>query len=118
GYEKASGKQWNQQLGATVAELDVAIAALKSTPNPKNKAAIVKTMRRLKVNTAVGHLDWTKNPKDPAGRAVPNAVTTPLIGNQWVKAPKGSKYKLDNVIVEHANDKNVPIGARLKPYSA
>src|SRR5262245_36890992 len=117
GYEKTTGRQWNQQLGATVSLLDVAIAALKATANPKSKKAIVKTMRTLKANTAVGHLDWTKNPKDPAGRPVPNAVTTPRSGNQLVKAKKGSKFKLDNIIVEHANDHRVPIGAKLKPYS-
>jgi branched-chain amino acid transport system substrate-binding protein len=116
GYEKTTGRQWNQQLGATVSLLDVAIAALKASGNPKNKAAIVRAMHKLKVNSTVGPLDWTKNPKDPTGRPVPNVVTTPLVANQWVKAAKGSKYKLDNVIVEHVNDKRIPIGAKLKPY--
>jgi branched-chain amino acid transport system substrate-binding protein len=117
GYQKKTGKQWNQQLGATMSLLDVGIAALKASGNPKNKAAIARAMRRLKVNTPVGHLDWTKNPKDPAGRRVPNVVTTPLLACQWLKAPKGSKYKLQCVIVEHVNDKKVPIGAKLKPYN-
>jgi branched-chain amino acid transport system substrate-binding protein len=117
GYERTTGRQWNQQLGATVSLLDVAFAALRASHNPKSKTAIVKAMRTLKVNTSVGPLDWTKNPKDPTGRRVPNVVTTPLIGNQWVKAPSGSKFKLQNVIVEHANDKRIPIGAKLVPYT-
>jgi branched-chain amino acid transport system substrate-binding protein len=117
-YQKATGKQWSQQLGATVSLLDVAIAALKASGNPKSKAAVAKAMRTLKVNTPVGRLDWTKNPKDPAGLRVPNVVTTPLLACQWLKAPKGSKYKLQNVIVEHVNDKKVPVGAKLKPYNA
>lgn len=116
-YQKATGRQWNQQLGATVSLLDVGIAALKASSNPKSKAAIAKAIRSLKVNTPVGHLDWTKNPKDPAGRKVPNVVTTPLLACQWLKAPKGSKYKLQCVIVEHVNDKKVPVGAKLKPYN-
>jgi branched-chain amino acid transport system substrate-binding protein len=116
-YQKATGKQWSQQLGATVSLLDVAIAALKASGNPKSKPAVAKAMRTLKVNTPVGRLDWTKNPKDPAGRRVPNVVTTPLLACQWLKAAKGSKYKLQNVIVEHVNDKKVPVGAKLKPYS-
>ena len=117
GYEKATGRQWNQQLGATVSLLDVVIAALVKSKNPKSKQAIAAAMRTLKVDTTVGRLDWTKNPKDPAGRRVPNVVTTPLVANQWVKAPAGSKFKLQNVIVEHVNDRKVPIGAKLKPYS-
>jgi branched-chain amino acid transport system substrate-binding protein len=117
GYEKATGRQWNQQLGATVSLLDVAIAALVKSRNPKSKQAIVAAMRTLKVDTTVGRLDWTKNPRDPAGRLVPNVVTTPLVANQWVKAPAGSKFKLQNVIVEHFNDRKVPVGAKLKPYN-
>jgi branched-chain amino acid transport system substrate-binding protein len=117
GYQKKTGRQWNQQLGATMSLLDVGIAALKASGNPKSKAAIARAMHRLKVNTPVGHLDWTKNPKDPAGKRVPNIVTTPLLACQWLKAPSGSKYKLVCVIVEHVNDKKVPIGAKLKPYN-
>ena len=30
---------------------------------------------------------------------------------------EGSKYKLDLVIVDNADDPNVPIGAKLQPYS-
>jgi branched-chain amino acid transport system substrate-binding protein len=75
-------------------------------------------MRTLKTDTTVGRLDWTKNPKDPTGRTVPNVVSTPLVANQWVKAKKGSKFKLDNVIVEHFNDRKIPIGAKLKPYTS
>jgi branched-chain amino acid transport system substrate-binding protein len=48
---------------------------------------------------------------------VPNVVPTPLIGAQWVKAKAGSRYKLDLVIVDNADDPNVPIGAKLQPYS-
>ncbi|HEY6069607.1 MAG TPA: hypothetical protein VIU81_13020, partial [Gaiellaceae bacterium] len=116
-YQKATGRQWNQQLGATVSLLDVGIAALKASSNPKSKAALAKAIGSLKVNTTVGHLDWKKNPKDPAGRRVPNVVTTPLLACQWLPAPKGSKYKLQCVIVEHVNDKKVPIGAKLQPYN-
>jgi branched-chain amino acid transport system substrate-binding protein len=118
GYEKTTGKQWNQQLGATVALLDVAVAALKASGNPKSRQAIVTAMHKLKADTPVGHLDWTKNPKDPAGRRVPNVVTTPIVCCQWIKAPKGSKFKLAAVITEHVNDKKVPIGGKLKPYSS
>jgi branched-chain amino acid transport system substrate-binding protein len=116
-YQATTHRQWNQQLGATVSLLDVGIAALKASGNPKSKAAVAKAMRTLKVATPVGHLDWTKNPKDPAGRRVPNVITTPLLACQWLKAPAGSKFKLQVVIVEHINDKRVPIGAKLKPYN-
>jgi len=108
GYEKTSGRQWNQQLGATQSLLDVGTELLKAA-NAKDKAEVAKTLSHLKVTTAVGVVEWGKFP-------IANVCPTPLIGAQWIKAKPGSKYKLDLVIVDNADDPNVPIGAKLKPY--
>ncbi len=43
---------------------------------------------------------------------MPNVASGPIIGTQWVKAPAGSKFKLDYVVTEHATDPNVPITAQ------
>jgi branched-chain amino acid transport system substrate-binding protein len=110
GYEKSAGKQWNQQIGATQSLLDAGTEALKAASDPKNKQEVATTLSHLKVTTAVGVIEWGKGP-------VPNVVPTPLIGAQWVKAKASSKYKLDLVIVDNADDPNVPIGAKLQPYS-
>jgi branched-chain amino acid transport system substrate-binding protein len=110
GYEKSAGKQWNQQIGATQSLLDAGTEALKATSDPKNKQEVAKTLSHLKVTTAVGVVEWGTGP-------VPNVFPTPLIGAQWVQAKAGSKYKLDLVIVDNADDPNVPIGAKLQPYS-
>ncbi len=109
-YEKETGKQWSQQLGATQSLFDCGVAALKSSGAPTDKAAVAKAISTLKTDTTIGTVDFSKGP-------VPNCVNTPIIGTQWVKA-KGGKYKLDYVITEHACDPNVPIGAELKPYGA
>lgn len=110
GYQKSTGRQWNQQLGGTQSLLDVGGELLKATADPKNKEGIVNTLNTLKVTTAVGSVDFGHGP-------VPHVSTTPLIGAQWIKAKPGSKYKLDLVIVDNADDPNVPIGAKLQPYS-
>jgi branched-chain amino acid transport system substrate-binding protein len=110
GYEKSSGKQWNQQLGATQSLLDVGSDLLKTTANPTDKADVAKTLSHLKTTTAVGVVEFGKFP-------IPNVWPTPLIGAQWIKAKPGSKYKFDLVIVDNADDPNVPIGAKLQPYS-
>jgi branched-chain amino acid transport system substrate-binding protein len=110
GYEKSSGRQWNQQLGGTQSLLDVGGELLQASANPKDKAEVAKTLSHFKVTTTVGVVDWGKGP-------VPNVFPTPLIGAQWVKAKPGSKFKLDLVIVDNADDPNVPIGAKLQPYS-
>src|ERR1700728_4281319 len=110
GYEKSAGKQWNQQIGATQSLLDAGTEAIKATSDPKNKQEVAKTLSHLKVTTTVGVVEWGAGP-------VPNVFPTPLIGAQWIQAKPGSKYKLDLVIVDNANDPNVPIGAKLQPYS-
>ncbi len=110
GYEKASGKQWTQQLGATMSLFDAGVAALQASGNPLDRAGLAKAISTLRRPTTVGVIDFTKGP-------VPNCFDTDIIGSQWVKAKPGSKFKLDLVITENANDKNVPVQAQLQPYN-
>jgi branched-chain amino acid transport system substrate-binding protein len=110
GYEKSSGKQWTQQLGASMSLLDAGFEALKVSSDPADKAAVAKALSTLKTITMAGKVDFTSGP-------VPNVSPGPIIGAQWVKAAAGSKFKLDFVVTEHATDPNVPVGAQLIPYS-
>ncbi len=110
GYERTTGKQWNQQIGATMSLFDAGFQALKNSGAPKTKAAVAKALSRLKTTTAVGVVDFTSGP-------FPNVSPASIIGSQWVKAAPGSKHPLDLVITEHANDAKVPIGAKLRPFS-
>jgi branched-chain amino acid transport system substrate-binding protein len=110
GYEAAAGKQWNQQLGASMSLLDAGFEALKTAANPKDKTSVAAALGKLKVTTMVGNLDFTKGP-------VPNVSTSVLIGTQWVKAAAGAKYKYDYVITENAADSKVPVTAKLISYS-
>ena len=109
GYQTTIGKQWNQQLGASLALFDAAAAALKASTDPKDKAGVAKTISTLTVDTPVGTLVWGKGP-------VANVVATPIIGGQWVKG-KGS-YPLDFVICENSSDANVPVASKLQPYAS
>ncbi len=109
GYEKSSGRQWTQQLGATMSLFDSAFAGLRRSGAPKNKGAIAKALTKLKVTTTVGTIDFSRGP-------VGNVATTPLVGSQWIKNPAGSKYPYSLVTTEHAVDPSVPIMAKLQPY--
>jgi branched-chain amino acid transport system substrate-binding protein len=115
GYESSSGKQWNQQLGPSLALFDVAAAVLKASGNPKDKTAVANAMKTLAVDTTVGHLDWTKNPNfGPGTPAVSGIVSTPIIGGQWKQ--NVSKWPIDFVICENSADTNVPVASTLQPY--
>lgn len=110
GYEKSANKQWNQQLGASLSLLDAGIAALKSSSNPKDKAAVAKALASLQTTTMMGKLDFTKGP-------VANVSPTNMIGAQWVKAAPGSKFKYDYVLTENASDASVPVARKVVPFS-
>ena len=111
GYTTATGRQWNQQLGASMSLFDVAEAVLKKSGDPKNKTAVANAMKHLSVVTPSGRLHWgTGGARNP----VPPVTITPIIGGQWV--PSKGKFPLDFVLCEHSDDHNVPIQARLKPY--
>jgi branched-chain amino acid transport system substrate-binding protein len=109
-YE-TTGKQWNQQLGASLSLLDAGVATLKASSDPTSKDAVVKALSTLKTETLTGPIDFTAGP-------VPNVSPTPIAGTQWKKAAAGSKFKLDYVVTENANDKNIPVGGKLEPYNA
>ena len=111
GYEAASGKQWTQQLGASLALFDAGAAAFAATSDPTDKMAVAKAIGSLDVQTPVGRLQWGKGP-------VANVVATPIIGGQWVKAAAGSKHPLEFLLCENSSDPNVPVAAKLRPFSA
>jgi branched-chain amino acid transport system substrate-binding protein len=106
GYEKATGKQWIQQIGASMSLLDAGFTALKESGNPKSKAGVAKALSRLKTTTTVGKVDFTSGP-------VPNVSPTILVGTQWLH--KDGKYEL--VICDAVEDHQVPVTNKLLPYS-
>ena len=110
GYESATGRQWNQQLGATASLFDAGLQALKNSGAPKNKAAVAKALATLKTTTIVGVIDFPKGP-------VPNVATSSEIGNQWLKSKAGSKFPFEMVLTENSNDRNIPVSAKLLPYN-
>ncbi len=111
GYEKELGKQWTQQLGATLSLFDAGAATLSASSDPADKASVAKAMSTLKTVTIAGPIDFNSGP-------VPNVSPGPIIGTQWVKAPAGSRFPLDYPTTENATDPNVPILAKLKPYNS
>lgn len=110
-YEKDTSRQWNQMLGDNISLMDAGVAALKASDNPKNRDSLIKALSTLKVMTPVGQLDWTKGP-------VPNVVPMIFAGTQWVKSRPGSKFPVDMVVTDNADDPNVPVGAKLVPYNS
>jgi len=109
-YETGTGKQWHQQLGATMALFDAGFAALTRASDAKDKAAVAKSLSVLNVVTTVGKVDFTSGP-------VPNVSTMPVLTAQWLKATSGP-YKLKYVLTDNASEPSIPIQQPLIPYHA
>ncbi len=110
GYEKATGHIWAEQQGATLALFEVGVAVLKGAKDPTNRAAIRDVIPTLDMITTLGRVNFKKGP-------YPNTATTPMIGAQWVKTPPGSKFQLDWVTINNAEDRNVPVQRKPVPYN-
>ncbi|MHB0979930.1 MAG: ABC transporter substrate-binding protein [Thermoleophilia bacterium] len=108
GYEAESGKQWNQQIGPSMALFDVGIAALNASGNPKDPTAVAGVMKTMKVETPLGVLDWSTGP-------VEGVVPTTLVNGQWVKGT--GKWPLDWVCVDNVEDPKIPTSAKLVPFA-
>jgi branched-chain amino acid transport system substrate-binding protein len=108
GYQSQAGKQWNQQLGPSLALFDVAAAALKAATDPKDKKALAAAIGTTSAMTPIGQIAFGKGPNA-------SVVATPIIGGQWVTG--SGAYPLDFVLCENSSDPNVPVAAQLKPYA-
>ena len=69
----------------------MAAAAAKAAGGADRKA-LRDTVAKLKLDTIVGPLDWTKGP-------VRNVAKTPLVGGQWRRG--GGPFKYELVITEN-----------------
>ncbi|MDE2397999.1 MAG: ABC transporter substrate-binding protein [Burkholderiales bacterium] len=103
-YEAGTKKQWTQPIGFAHALFEVAANVLqrsKSLQAADVRDAVVAT----NLNTVVGPVKW--------GGAGPmkNVSKTPLVLGQWVK---GTKNKVELVIVNNQAAPNIPAGGTLQ----
>ena len=109
GYQKAAGKQWNQQLGPSLALFDAGAAALKAAADPKDKAAVAKAIWHAEGRDAGRHARVGQGPGRQRRRRRRSSAAS---GSRR----EGGKYPLDFVLCENSADPNVPVAAKLKPY--
>lgn len=103
-YEAGTKKQWTQPIGFAHALFEVAADALKRAKSLK-AADVRDAVASTSLATVVGPVKW--------GGAGPmkNVSKTPLVLGQWVK---GTKNKVELVVVNNEAAPNVPTGGTLK----
>jgi branched-chain amino acid transport system substrate-binding protein len=103
-YETDTKKQWTQPIGFAHALFEVAASALSRAKSLK-AGDVRDAVAATAIDSVVGPVKW--------GGQGPfkNVSKTPLVLGQWVK---GSKYKVELVIVNNEAAKNIPAGGTLK----
>jgi len=104
-YETGTKKQWTQPIGFAHALFEVASNALSRSKSLK-ASDVRDAVAATSIDSVVGPVKW--------GGQGPfkNVSKTPLVLGQWVK---GTKNKVDLVIVNNETAKNIPTGGTLKP---
>ncbi|GAA3685636.1 hypothetical protein GCM10022267_85570 [Lentzea roselyniae] len=77
-YERATSKPWLQPLGLAHALVEVAVHALRSADDPRDRHAVAAALRRVRLDTICGTLDWTAGP-------APSIARVPLTGGRWIR---------------------------------
>ncbi len=103
-YEAGTKKQWTQPIGFAHALFEVAAHALARSKSLK-AGDVRDAVAASQLATVVGPVKW--------GGAGPmkNVSKTPLVLGQWVK---GSRHKVELVIVNNEAAPNIPKGAALQ----
>ena len=104
-YEAGTKKQWTQPIGFAHALFEVASNALSRSKSLK-ASDVRDAVAATSIDSVVGPVKW--------GGQGPfkNVSKTPLVLGQWVK---GTKNKVELVIVNNETAKNIPTGGTLKP---
>jgi branched-chain amino acid transport system substrate-binding protein len=103
-YEAGAKKQWTQPIGFAHALFEVAADALKRSKSLK-AADVRDAVAASNLATVVGPVKWG------GGGPFKNVSKTPLVLGQWVK---GTKNKVELVIVNNEAAKNIPAAGSLK----
>jgi branched-chain amino acid transport system substrate-binding protein len=107
-YTAATKKEWTQPIGVMHALVEVGIAALKASGNPKDPQKVADAIRTLKQETVIGRLDF-------AGSGIKNVSKIRCVGGQWVIDDKG---KLDIVVTHNGTAPEIPVQRKFELLGA
>jgi branched-chain amino acid transport system substrate-binding protein len=104
-FATATGKQWSQALGSVYTLFEIAVQALKSASDPKNKDDVANQLKNMKIDGMSGPLDFTTGPQPGI------AIQTP-VGGQW---RPGTKFPWDMFLVDNTFNPSIPTTGDLQP---
>jgi branched-chain amino acid transport system substrate-binding protein len=107
-FAKTTGSQWTQALGSAYSLFEIAVQALKSASDPRDRKDVADKLKNMKINGISGPLDFTTGPQ-------PGIALQKISGGQW---RPGSQFPWDMTLVDNTFDKDVPVNGDLQPTNA
>jgi len=104
-YEAVTGREWHGGIGFGHSIFEIVADVVKRAKDPTDKASLLDAIIATKLDTIVGHIDWSKGP-------MKNVCKTPLVAGQWVK---GDKWKYDLIVVANTEAPEIPVKAKPIP---
>jgi len=112
-YEDFKHKEWTILIGFRYSLFEVAFDVFKRAQNPESSASVIDAIRKTKINTLVGPVQWQGPPPNPWTQLpAKNLCTTPLLGGQWVP---GKKWMYDLVVTDNRRYPLVPVQRKAVP---
>ena len=100
-------------LGFRYSLFEVALDVFKRAQNPDSAASVIDAVRKTKLNTIVGPVQWQGPPPNQwTTMPVKNVCTTPLVGGQWVP---GKKWMYDLVVTTNKQYPPIPVPRKMVP---
>jgi branched-chain amino acid transport system substrate-binding protein len=102
-YTKDTGNTWTQPMGFNYAVFEIAVAALRSSGDPKDPDAVASALGKLKGQAITGSYDFATGP-------VPHVSQVPELIAQWRKV--SGRYQL--VVIDNSLLPAVPVAGSLQ----
>ena len=102
-YKTRTGNDWTQPMGFNYAVFEIAVAALKASGDPTDKAAVASAIGKLKGQAITGAYDFTSGP-------VPHVSQIPELLAQW-RVQSGSPQL---VVIDNSELPAVPTASQMQ----
>ena len=102
-YKTKTGNDWTQPMGFNYAVFEIAVAALKASGDPTDKAAVASAIGKLKGQAITGAYDFTSGP-------VPHVSQIPELLAQWRVQSGGPQL----VVIDNSELPAVPAASKLQ----
>ncbi|HEX4723318.1 MAG TPA: ABC transporter substrate-binding protein [Pseudonocardiaceae bacterium] len=107
-FASSTGSQWTQALGSVYSLFEIAVQALKTASDPRDRKDVADKLKQMKIDGISGPLDFTTGPQ-------PGIALQKICGGQW---RPGKQFPWDMTIVDNKFNPDIPVNGTLQATNA